>query len=106
MPRPFLFIVTLVFITFGCAGNEAIEETQSPIFSDEPITVFVKGMHCEACVKSAENALSKLDGVAGVEISFDDETAVITPRNDSYPDFRQISEALKSIGYTAEFLEL
>lgn len=65
----------------------------------------MKGMHCESCVKSTINVLKQLSGVKEVEVDLDDETAIITPRSDSYPNKSEISEALQGIGYEAEFPE-
>ncbi|MEX0929126.1 MAG: heavy metal-associated domain-containing protein [Balneolales bacterium] len=98
-----LFISILIT---ACSVDEQNPETDVLLTAEGNIVLSVKGLHCEACVVSATNVLEKINGIAEVQVSLEEETAIIRPVSDSIPDFPEIQEALRKIGYEVELIEL
>ena len=41
------------------------------------IRFHIEGMSCEHCVKAVKNAVGAIDGVTGVEVSLEENTAIV-----------------------------
>ena len=61
-------------------------------------TINISGMHCNGCVKSVTNALNKIDGVTGVEVSLTDERAVVR-YDETKASIEQLNRAVTEAGY-------
>lgn len=75
--------------------SDTSEETE--IFIDTtPIVLRVKGMHCHSCVVNIQDNISKLPGVASVEVSLETEKASICydPLKITVTQIQQAIEAL------------
>lgn len=70
----------------------------APVQVAETITLSISGMDCDGCVKSVTEALKGVDGVAEVEVSLENHTAVIKGSN---VDLFRLTAALDSAGYGA-----
>ena len=66
---------------------------------EERLTLSVEGMHCGACVASAERALARVPGVKNVSVSLPSEQATVrfTPGQVSV---EALVEALEGVGYS------
>ena len=61
-------------------------------------TIKIVGMHCNGCVKSVTNALHKVNGVTGVEVSLADEKAVVQ-YDQTKTTIDQLNSAVTEAGY-------
>ncbi|MEX2639774.1 MAG: heavy metal-associated domain-containing protein [Balneolales bacterium] len=104
--RTFLSVLFISILITACSVDEQNPETDVLLTAEGNIVLSVKGLHCEACVVSATNVLEKINGIAEVQVSLEEETAIIRPVSDSIPDFPEIQEALRKIGYEVELIEL
>ena len=43
----------------------------------ETVKLDVEGMHCEKCVARVKDALEKVDGVTGADVSLEEDSAVV-----------------------------
>ena len=69
------------------------------LFSEkETVTLSVKGMHCQKCVARVTDALENCDGVTNVEVSLENENAVVEGRGF---DADVLVEAVCAIGFEA-----
>lgn len=64
----------------------------------ETITLDVKGMHCPKCVARVTDALEDADGVTGVEVSLENENAVVEGRG---MDAENLVAVVNELGFTA-----
>ena len=64
----------------------------------ETITLSVKGMHCPKCVARVTDALEDADGVTGVEVSLENENAVVEGRG---MDADNLIAVVNDLGFTA-----
>lgn len=62
------------------------------------ITINVKGMSCQHCVKTVQDVLQSLDFVEQVHVNLSDGTANITCNTDNV-DIGRIKDVLSSNGY-------
>ena len=60
------------------------------------ITYTVKGMHCQSCVANVTEALGEVPGVAGVDVTLEDDRVVV--RGDGLDD-SAIRAAIAEAGY-------
>lgn len=60
-------------------------------------TINIEGMHCEHCKKRVENALSKIDGITGAEVSLENSCAVVECSSDVKNDL--FIEAIGDLGF-------
>ena len=67
--------------------------------SKETATLTVTGMHCEKCVARVTAALEAIDGVTSVQVSLEDERAVVEGRGFSVD---ALVEAVVAQGFGAE----
>ncbi len=61
----------------------------------------IKGMHCASCVNVIEKSLRKIDGVKEATVNLATESGCVVCDTD-VPD-KKIKEALKKVGYEAQF---
>ncbi len=57
------------------------------------------GMHCASCAATIEKRLSKVDGVASVQVNFGTEAAKIA-YDESKTDLKRLSSVISPLGYT------
>ena len=57
----------------------------------------IEGMMCQNCVKHVTKALQKLDGVAEVEVSLEQKSAVVTMNNEIADDV--LSKSITDMDY-------
>lgn len=60
-------------------------------------TITVRGMTCEGCEQTVEEALRDVSGVAGVDVDRDDEEATV--EGSASPD--ELVAAVEDAGYSA-----
>lgn len=60
--------------------------------------ILIEGMHCNHCVESVKNALSKINGVSHVEVDLKKNIAVVDV--DNVKD-EVLAEAIDDIGFEA-----
>lgn len=63
----------------------------------------IEGMMCQNCVKHVTKALQKLDGVAEVEVSLEQKSAVVTMNNEIADDV--LSKAITDMDYEVVKIE-
>lgn len=60
----------------------------------------VRGMHCEGCAKSTENALRLLNGVSSASVEFNSGRAIVE-YNPEIIDVDKLKRAITDAGYDA-----
>jgi WD40 repeat protein len=83
-----------VFLPFPLA-EEAMESLKQ-----KEVILAVNGMSCSACVGKVQNALAGISGVAGVDVSLKNKTAVVQVRNPKVT-IADLSAAVKQAGFEA-----
>jgi mercuric ion binding protein len=64
----------------------------------QTVTLSVPGMTCAACPLTVKKALSKVDGVAKAEISFEKREAVVA-FDDAKTNVQKLTKATEDAGY-------
>jgi copper chaperone len=64
------------------------------------ITLKIGGMECGGCVKSVQNALSRVPGVLSVQVSLEEEKAILQASETIR--LEQLIEAVEEAGFDAE----
>ena len=64
----------------------------------ETIQLNIRGMTCNGCVNSVRNVLQKTPGVAGVEVSLEQNRATVT-YNPAQASLAQLKAAVEDAGY-------
>lgn len=64
----------------------------------QTVTLAVPGMSCEACPITVKKALSKVEGVSRVRVSFEKRAAVVT-FDDARTGVEQLTRATANAGY-------
>ena len=62
------------------------------------VTLEVPGMTCAACPITVKHAISRVDGVAKVDVKFDRREAVVT-FDDAKASVQKLTQATESAGY-------
>ncbi|TAM48996.1 MAG: mercury resistance system periplasmic binding protein MerP [Paraburkholderia sp.] len=62
------------------------------------VTLSVPGMTCPACPITVKTALSRIDGVNGVDVHYDAREAVVT-FDDTKATVQKLTEATRDAGY-------
>ena len=62
------------------------------------VALFVPGLTCAACPITVKRALTQVDGVTEVEVSFERREAVVT-FDDDKTDVRVLTRATENVGY-------
>lgn len=71
----------------------------SPLWAaTQTVTLSVPGMTCAACPITVKKALSKVEGVNQVDVSFDKREAVVT-FDDAKTTVQKLTEATTNAGY-------
>lgn len=66
----------------------------------ENITINIKGMHCQGCVKTVSNALSNIKGVKAVIVSLENKNAVISFEGEIKKE--DLISAVNELGFEAK----
>ena len=82
-----LFLTTMLAI--GVAAAQAAPQT---------VTLDVPGMTCAACPITVKTAISKVDGVSKVDVSYDKRQAVVT-FDDAKASVQKLTQATENAGY-------
>ena len=64
----------------------------------QTVTLSVPGMTCAACPITVKKALTKVEGVSQVDVSFDKREAVVT-FDDAKTTIQKLTEATTNAGY-------
>jgi len=67
----------------------------------QTVTLSVPGMTCAACPITVKKALTKVDGVSKVEVSYDKREAVVT-FDDARTDAQALVKATTDAGYPSD----
>lgn len=91
-------VVSLVFVVAGCTESAGtVDEVAETVIS----RFAVDGMTCGGCELAVKAKVGELDGVVGVEASYQEGSATVT-----YEPGRvapaAIAAAIRELGYTAE----
>ena len=65
---------------------------------DSTLTLSIKGMHCDGCVRRVTNALSSLEGVRVDSVIVGAATVTVDPKRVSA---EEVAAAVDRIGFTA-----
>lgn len=77
----------------------------TPLFAaTQTATLKVPGMTCSACPITVKKALSKVDGVEKVNVSFEKKEAVVT-FDDAKTNEKALIKATTDAGYPSEFVK-
>ena len=77
----------------------ALAAAAAPIWAaTQTVTLAVPGMTCAACPITVKQAISKVDGVNKVNVSFDMREAVVT-FNDAKTSVLKLTQATENAGY-------
>ena len=82
---------SVTFATFVAYTGIALAESQT-------VTLSVPGMDCAACPITIKKALSKVEGVAKVEVSFEKKQAIVTFDN-AQTSLVKLTQATANAGY-------
>lgn len=72
--------------------------------ASQTVTLSVPGMTCAACPLTVKKALTRVEGVTKVEVSFEDRQALVT-FDDSKTSAQALARASENAGYPASFEE-
>ena len=64
----------------------------------QTVTLSVPGMTCAACPITVKKAISKVDGVSKVDVTFEKREAVVT-FDDSKANIQKLTKATEDAGY-------
>lgn len=84
-------LVTCIVLASGAFAASAATQT---------VQLSVPGMTCAACPITVKKALSKVDGVSKVEVSYEKRLAVVT-FDDSRTTAQKLAKASADAGYPA-----
>ena len=84
-------ISSLIISSVALLAGPALAETQT-------VTLDVENMTCALCPLTVKRSLTAVEGVSGVEVSFDDKTAVVT-YDDAQTDLAALTRATTNAGY-------
>lgn len=70
----------------------------------QTVTLSVPGMSCAACPFTVKKALTKVEGVSKVEVSYENREAIVT-FDDSKTSVEALSNASENAGYPASLKE-
>ena len=77
----------------------AIAAVVAPVWAaTQTVTLAVPGMTCAACPLAVKQAISKVDGVNKVNVSFDKREAVVT-FDDAKASVQKLTQATENAGY-------
>lgn len=77
----------------------ALAAVAAPIWAaTQTVTLAVPGMTCAACPITVKQAISKVDGVNKVNVSYDKREAVVT-FDDAKASVQKLTQATENAGY-------
>jgi mercuric ion binding protein len=82
-------LLLLVATLAACGLAQAAPQT---------VTLDVPGMNCAACPITIKKAISKVDGVSKVDVSYDKRQAVVT-FDDARTSVHKLTQATENAGY-------
>lgn len=71
-----------------------------PALEPRTVTLRIEGMTCGGCVFGVRKVLTKLDGVSSAEVSYANQSAVVT-YDSSKVTVEQMVTAIRTLGYKA-----
>ncbi len=78
--------------------------TTSAFAEEQIVTLDVDGMTCASCPYIVKETLAAVDGVAAVEVSFANQSAVVT-YNDDLTEVAALTEATANMGFPSSLKE-
>lgn len=99
--KRYFSLMALAFVLASCSGasTETAPNEGAPVVqAAETITLSISGMDCDGCVQSVTEALKGVEGVAEVEVSLEEQTAVV---KGSTLDVLKLAAAVDEAGYGA-----
>ncbi|MEX0685986.1 MAG: heavy metal-associated domain-containing protein [Balneolales bacterium] len=103
MKKYLYYSAFLIIMFISCNKNDSESDAELIHYSTDQISFNIPALHCDSCVKSATEALKKVEGVDEVKIDLTEKYAVIYSNGDISPDPDQISDVLEKIGLEAVF---
>ena len=77
----------------------ALAAVATPIWAaTQTVTLSVPGMTCAACPITVKKALSKVEGVSKIDVSFEKREAVVT-FDDAKANVQKLTKATEDAGY-------
>ncbi len=103
MKKLFFLAIIMAFVSCNSGTKNTNSEPAGKAVKPEMVvtTVNIGGMHCEMCVASIEKGVNELEGVASVEVSLSDSTAVVS-YDASKLDLVEIGKAIEKRGYSVK----
>jgi hypothetical protein len=92
-------VALLLNIYFTKYYKKYKSRNQNKVLDMSDIKVFVRGMNCNHCKMNVETNLAKLEGIEGVTVDLDSETAILKGKN---IDLAKVKSTVESIGYKFE----
>ncbi len=101
--KQLLFLFAIFFVVSCSSGikNKDTDQQSNQKADMVETTVKIGGMHCDMCVASIEKGVNELDGVASVEVSLSDSSAVVS-YDASKLDLTKIGKAIEKRGYSVK----
>ncbi len=99
--KRYFSLMALAFVLASCSGaspETAPNEGAPVVQAAETITLSISGMDCDGCKQSVTEALEGVEGVAEVEVSLEEHTAVVKGSN---LDILKLAAAVDEVGYGA-----
>jgi len=69
--------------------------------ANQTVTLSVSGMTCAACPITVKKALSRVEGVGAIEVSYEKKEAVVT-YDDTKTNVEALTKATEGAGYPSE----
>ena len=69
--------------------------------ANQTVTLSVSGMTCAACPITVKKALSRVDGVGAIEVSYEKKEAVVT-YDDTKTNVEALAKATTDAGYPSD----
>jgi periplasmic mercuric ion binding protein len=86
---------------FAAVVTLAIAFSAPAYAATKTVTLLVSGMTCAACPITVKKALSKVDGVGAIEVSYEKKEAVVT-YDDAKTNVEALTKATEGAGYPSE----
>lgn len=101
--KKFIYLFVILAFVSCQSGNKKAENSEQPNLEAEVVetTVNISGMHCDMCVASITKGVNELEGIASVEVSLEDSSAVVKYYA-AKVDLDKIEEAIQKRGYTVK----
>lgn len=101
-PTSFPFSTDQEFVINKLFAYLTLAAIVAPVWAaTETVTLAVPGMTCAACPITVRKALTKVDGVAKAEVSFDKREAIVT-FDDAMTNAQALAKATADAGYPSD----